>query len=73
MCQLPLLDDCIGTQTRVIAIWMLNTNAAGLDEKFAQVKKSLKWGLSVVETVNLTGISMSSVKRYWKQIVRHGD
>ena len=42
---------------------------AGLDaEKFAKVKKALERGLSVAETVNLTGISMSSVKRYRKQL-----
>lgn len=42
---------------------------AGLDrEKFAKVKKALERGLSVAETVNLTGISISSVKRYRKQI-----
>ena len=44
---------------------------AGLDtEKFAKVKKALERGLSVAETVSLTGISMSSVKRYRKQIER---
>lgn len=37
-------------------------------EKFAKVKKALERGLSVSETVNLTGISMSSVKRYRKQL-----
>lgn len=67
------LDDWIGAQTRVIAVWMLNTNAVELDEKFAKVKRVLKRGLSVAETVNLTGISMPSVKRYRKQIVCHGD
>lgn len=42
---------------------------AGLDaEKFAKVKKALERGLSVAETVSLTGISMSSVKRYRKQL-----
>jgi len=40
---------------------------AGLDaEKFARVKKALERGLSVAETVSLTGISISSVKRYQK-------
>jgi DNA invertase Pin-like site-specific DNA recombinase len=44
---------------------------AGLDtEKFAKVKKALERGLSVSETVSLTGISMSNVKRYRKQIER---
>lgn len=44
---------------------------AGLDvEKFAKVKKAVERGLSVAETVSLTGISMSSVKRYRKQIDR---
>jgi DNA invertase Pin-like site-specific DNA recombinase len=43
----------------------------GLDaEKFAKVKKAVERGLSVAETVSLTGISMSSVKRYRKQIER---
>ena len=43
----------------------------GLDvEKFAKVKKALERGLSVAETVSLTGISISSVKRYRKQIER---
>lgn len=42
---------------------------SGIDvEKFKKVKKALEKGLSVSETVNLTGISMSSVKRYRKQI-----
>ncbi|WP_332369815.1 hypothetical protein [Spirosoma telluris] len=41
--------------------------------KFAKVKKALERGLSVAETVSLTGISMSSVKRYRKQMVRHCD
>lgn len=42
---------------------------AGLDaQKFSKVKKALERGLSVAETVSLTGISMSSVKRYRKQI-----
>jgi DNA invertase Pin-like site-specific DNA recombinase len=41
----------------------------GIDaEKFAKVKKAVERGLSVAETVSLTGISMSSVKRYRKQI-----
>ena len=41
----------------------------GLDaEKFAKVKKAIERGLSVVETVSLTGVSLSSVKRYRKQI-----
>ena len=39
-------------------------------EKFAKVKKAVERGLSVAETVSLTGISMSSVKRYRKQIER---
>ncbi|GAB3227517.1 hypothetical protein GCM10027423_64500 [Spirosoma arcticum] len=44
---------------------------AGLDaEKFAKVKKALERGLSVSETVSLTGISMSSVKRYRKQLLK---
>lgn len=38
-------------------------------ENFNKVKKSMEMGLSVSETVNLTGISMSSVKRYRKIIV----
>ena len=42
---------------------------AGLDaEKFAKVKKAMERGLSVAETVSLTSISKSSVKRYRKQI-----
>ena len=42
---------------------------AGLDaEKSAKVKKALERGLSVAETVSLTGISKASVKRYRKQI-----
>ena len=37
---------------------------AGLDvEKFSKVKKALERGLSVAETISLTGISISSVKR----------
>ena len=47
---------------------------AGLDaEKFAKVKKALERGLSVAETVSLTGISMSSVKRYRKRIAAATD
>ena len=43
----------------------------GLDaEKFTKVKKAVERGLSVAETVSLTGISMSSVKRYREQIER---
>lgn len=43
----------------------------GLDaEKFTKVKKAVERGLSVAETVSLTGMSMSSVKRYRKQIER---
>ncbi len=42
---------------------------AGLDaEKYA--KKALERGLSVPEAVSLTRISMSSVKRYRKQILK---
>ncbi|GGH55564.1 resolvase [Dyadobacter endophyticus] len=42
---------------------------AGIDtEKFAKVKKALERGMSASETASLTGISMSSVKRYRKQI-----
>lgn len=37
-------------------------------EKFTKVKKALERGLSVAETVSLTGISQSSVKRYRKQL-----
>ena len=41
----------------------------GLDaEKLAKVKTAVDRGLSVAETVSLTGISMSSVKRYRKQL-----
>jgi DNA invertase Pin-like site-specific DNA recombinase len=41
----------------------------GLDaEKLAKVKTAVERGLSVAETVSLTGISMSSVKRYRKQL-----
>lgn len=35
---------------------------------FEKVKKAFEKGLSVSETVRLTGISISSVKRYRKQI-----
>ncbi|GAB4024589.1 hypothetical protein GCM10028773_47430 [Spirosoma koreense] len=42
---------------------------AGVDEeKYAKVKKAVERGLSVTETVSLTGISISSVKRYRKLI-----
>ena len=42
---------------------------AGLDAaKLAKVKKALDKGLSVTETVALTGISLSSVKRYRKHL-----
>ncbi|MBC7390524.1 MAG: recombinase family protein [Opitutaceae bacterium] len=37
-------------------------------EQFAKVKKAVEKGLSVAEIVDLTGISISSVKRYRKQI-----
>lgn len=37
-------------------------------EQFGKVKKAMERGLSVNETVNLTGISISSVKRYRKQL-----
>ncbi len=37
-------------------------------ESFSKVKKAIERGLSVNETVSLTGISISSVKRYRKQI-----
>lgn len=37
-------------------------------ENFAKVKKAFERGLSVSEIVNLTGISISSVKRYRKLI-----
>jgi DNA invertase Pin-like site-specific DNA recombinase len=47
---------------------------AGLDaEKFAKVKKALERGLSVAEIVSLRGISISSVKRYRKQIEKTID
>ncbi|WP_262713014.1 helix-turn-helix domain-containing protein [Hymenobacter elongatus] len=37
----------------------------GLDaENLGKVRKALEKGLSVAETVELTGISLSSVKRY---------
>jgi DNA invertase Pin-like site-specific DNA recombinase len=40
---------------------------AGVDqENFTKVKKALERGMSVTETVEMTGISMSSVKRYRK-------
>lgn len=38
------------------------------EEQFGKVKKAMEKGLSVNETVNLTGISISSVKRYRKQL-----
>ncbi|RYE26866.1 MAG: recombinase family protein [Sphingobacteriaceae bacterium] len=38
-------------------------------EQFGKVKKAMERGLSVNETVNLTGISISSVKRYRKQLL----
>ena len=37
-------------------------------EKLVKVKKALEKGLSVAEIVNLTGISLSSVKQYRKAI-----
>ena len=41
----------------------------GLDaEKLSRVKKTLDKDLSVTETVELTGISLSSVKRYCKYL-----
>lgn len=41
----------------------------GLDaENLSKVKKALDKGLSVTETVELTGISLSSVKRYRKHL-----
>jgi len=41
----------------------------GLDaEKLGKVRKALEKGLSVAETVELTGISLSSVKRYRKHL-----
>jgi DNA invertase Pin-like site-specific DNA recombinase len=42
----------------------------GLDiENLSKVKKALDKGLSVTETVDLTGISLSSVKRYRKYLL----
>lgn len=42
---------------------------AGLDaDKMNKIRTCLDRGMSVTETVNLTGISLSSVKRYRKQI-----
>ena len=38
------------------------------EEQFGKVKKAMEKGLSVNETVTLTGISISSVKRYRKQL-----
>ena len=38
------------------------------EEQFGKVRKAMEKGLSVNETVNLTGISISSVKRYRKQL-----
>lgn len=41
----------------------------GLDaENLAKVRKALDKGLSVTETVELTGISLPSVKRYRKHL-----
>ena len=41
----------------------------GLDaENLAKVRKALEKGLSVAEMVELTGISLSSVKRYRKHL-----
>jgi len=37
-------------------------------ESFSKVEKAIERGMSVNETVSLTGISLSSVKRYRKQI-----
>ncbi|GAB4018807.1 recombinase family protein [Spirosoma koreense] len=43
---------------------------AGVDEeKYAKVKKAVERGLSVTEILSLTDISLSSVKRYRKQIL----
>ncbi|QHT65668.1 recombinase family protein [Rhodocytophaga rosea] len=42
------------------------------NENFLKVKKALERGLSVNEIVDLTGISMSSVKRYKKQVESAG-
>jgi DNA invertase Pin-like site-specific DNA recombinase len=42
---------------------------AGVDEvSFAKVRKAYDLGLSVAETVRMTGVSESSVKRYRKQL-----
>ena len=38
-------------------------------ENYNKVKKSIEMGLSVSEAVNLTGIGISSVKRYRKMII----
>ncbi|MBE9461937.1 recombinase family protein [Dyadobacter subterraneus] len=38
------------------------------DVNFQKVKKGFEKGLSVTEIVNLTGVSISSVKRYRKQL-----
>ena len=38
-------------------------------ENLGKVKKALDKGLSVTETVELTGISLSSVKRYRKYLL----
>ena len=41
----------------------------GLDaENLAKVRKALEKGLSVAETVDLTGISLSIAKRYCKHL-----
>lgn len=41
----------------------------GLDAKnLSKVRKALEKGLSVTETVELTGISLASVKRYRKHL-----
>lgn len=43
----------------------------GIDpDKFSRVKKAFEKGLSVSETVNLTHISISSVKRYRKLLLK---
>jgi DNA invertase Pin-like site-specific DNA recombinase len=43
----------------------------GVDsEKLAKVRTAVERGLSVAETVSLTGISLSTVKRYRKQLER---
>ncbi|TDB64367.1 recombinase family protein [Arundinibacter roseus] len=39
-------------------------------ENYTKVKKAIDKGLSVIEIVQLTGISISSVKRYRKEISR---